>query len=111
MAIVRAYERAVKQGVCEANQFKIVMLGAEGAGKTSTVHSLLDKEFQSQQSPTVGAAADTHTADICNTFSVDRAFVCNWRMTELQHHLDEISVHYKHEMKQNMTKTLSSMPL
>ena len=108
-AVARAYEQAVKQGVCEANQFKIVMLGAEGAGKTSTVHSLLDMEFQPHQPSTIGA--DTHSADICNTFSVDRAFVCNWRTREFQHHLDEISVHYKHEMKQNMTETLSTIPL
>ena len=85
------------------------MLGAEGAGKTSTVHSLLDMDFQPHHPSTVGA--DTHTADICNTFSVDRTFVCSWRTRELQHHLDEISVHYKHEMKQNMTKTLSTIPL
>ena len=108
-AVARAYEQAVKHGVCEANQFKIVMLGAEGAGKTSTVHSLLDMEFQPHQPSTVGA--DTHSADICNDFSVDRAFVCSWRLRELQHHLDEISIHYKHEMKQDITKTLSTIPL
>ena len=103
-AVAMAYELAVKQGIREANQFKIVMLGAEGAGKTSTVQSLLDKKFQPHQPSTIGA--DTHTADICNTFTADRVFVCNWRPIEFQHHLDEISVHYKHELKQEMTKTL-----
>ena len=103
-AVAMAYELAVKQGIREANQFKIVMLGAEGAGKTSTVHSLLDKKFQPHQPSTIGA--DTHTGDICNTFTADRVFVCNWRPREFQHHLDEISVHYKHELKQEMTKTL-----
>ena len=64
--VAEAYEQAVKQGVRKANQFKIVMLGAEGAGKTCTVDSLLDKEFQPHQPSTVGA--DTHKAntDICN---------------------------------------------
>ena len=103
-AVAMAYELAVKQGIHEANQFKIVMLGAEGAGKTSTVHSLLDEKFQPHQPSTVGA--DTHTADICNTFTADRVFVCNWRPREFQRHLDEISVHYKHELKQEMSKTL-----
>ena len=104
-----AYEQAVKKGVHEANQFKIVMLGAEGAGKTCTVHSLLDKEFQPHQPSTVGA--DTHTADICNTFTADRILVCNWKTREFQHHLDDISVRHKHEMKQNITKTLRTQPL
>ena len=108
-AVVMAYKHAVKQGVHEANQFKIVMLGAEGAGKTSTVLSLLDKEFQPHQLSTVGA--DTHTANICNTFTADRIFVCNWKTREFQHHLDDITVRHKHEMKQNMTKTLSTKPL
>ena len=35
----------MKKGKCTSNKFKIVMLGAEGAGKTSTVHSLLGKNF------------------------------------------------------------------
>ena len=103
-SIAMAYEHAVKQGVREANQFKIVMIGAEGAGKTCTVHSLFDKDFQPLQPSTV--RADTHTADVCNTFIADCVFVCNWRPMEFQHHLDEISVHYKHEMKREMTKTL-----
>ena len=92
----------------EANQFKIVLLGAEGAGNTSTVHSLLDKEFQPLQPSTVGA--DTHTADICNTFTADRIFVCNWMTRKFQHHLDDVDIRHKHEMKQNMTKTLSTQP-
>ena len=85
------------------------MLGAEGAGKTSTVDSLLDKEFQPQQPSTVGT--DTHKADICNTFTVDRICVCSWRTRKFQHYLDEISIHYKYEMKKEMitiTKSLTS---
>ena len=45
----------MKRGKCTSNKFKIVMLCAEGAGKTSTVHSLLGKEFQPEQPSTVGA--------------------------------------------------------
>ena len=46
--IAMAYAIAVKKGMGVANQFKLVMLGAEGAGKTSTVKSLIDKDFQPQ---------------------------------------------------------------
>ena len=106
-AVAIAFEQAVKQGVREANQFKIVMLGAEGAGKTSTVFSLLDKDFQPHQPSTVGA--ETHKADICNSFTVDCICVYNWKTTkEFQHYLEEISIHYKYEMKQEMTTVLSS---
>ena len=105
--VAEAYEQAVKQGVREANQFKIVMLGAEGAGKTCTVDSLLDKEFQPHQPSTVGA--DTHKADICNNFTVDRICVCSWRTRKFQHYLNEISIHYKHEMKEKITTITESL--
>ena len=85
------------------------MLGAEGAGKTCTVHSLLDKDFQSQQPPTVGT--DTHEVDICNSFTADRICVYNWNATELKYHLEKISTHYNHEMKQEMTKALNKRSL
>ena len=39
------------------------MLGPEGAGKTSTVHSLVGKEFQPEQPSTVGAALNSCTID------------------------------------------------
>ena len=100
-----AYEQAVKQGVHEANQFKIVTLGAEGAGKTSTIHSLLDMEFQPHQPSTVGA--DTYRVK-CNTLTADRIFVCNWKTHEFQHHLNDISIRHKHEMKESMTVTLTT---
>ena len=105
--VAEAFEQAVKQGVREANQFKIVMLGAEGAGKTSTVNSLLDKEFHLDQPSTVGA--DTHKADICNTFTIDRICVCSWRTRKFQHYLDEICIHYKHEMKEENTTITESL--
>ena len=108
VVVALAYEQAVKQGVNEASQFKIVTLGAEGAGKTSTIHSLLDMEFQPDQPSTV--SADTHTVR-CNTFTADRIFVCNWRTKEFQHHLNDLSIRHKHEIKETMTKTLTTEPL
>ena len=107
--VAKAYECAVEQGVHNANQFKIVMLGAEGAGKTSTVDSLLDKEFQPHQPSTVGA--DTHKADVCNTFTIDRICVCSWSKRKFQHYLDEISIHYKHEMREEMTTITESLKI
>ena len=83
------------------------MLGPEGAGKTSTVLSLLGEDFQSGQPSTVGA--DIHKV---NSFTVDRICVYNWRTTkEFQLHLEEISTHYIHEMKEEMTQGLSSRSL
>ena len=43
--VIYAYLQAEKKGTRAANQLKLVMMGAEGAGKTSTVGSLLDKQF------------------------------------------------------------------
>ena len=37
-----AYRLAMKTGKRKSNQLKVVMLGAEGAGKTSSVQSLLN---------------------------------------------------------------------
>jgi len=52
---IAAYQAAALKGTHASNQFKIVMLGAEGAGKSSTVNTLLDEEFQPEQPVTVGA--------------------------------------------------------
>ena len=82
------------------------MLGPAEAGKTSTVLSLLGKDFQPDQPSTVGA--DTHRADI---FTVDRICVYNWRTTEFQHYLNEVFTHYIHEMKEEITQVLSKRSL
>lgn len=97
------YDKAAMQGVREANQFKIVMLGAEGAGKTCTVHSLLGKRFQPDQPSTVGA--DIHTS------KVDRICFYDWKEREFQDDLREISIHYKHEMIKVSSKVSKSQRL
>ena len=102
---VIAHRQAIK-GERKANQFKIVMLGAEGAGKTSTVASLLDKPFQPNQSSTVGA--DTFQVEIQNTLTVGRIFVSNWNEKEIQQQLREVSIHYRCEMKDCLTESLNS---
>ena len=100
-----AHRQAIK-GERKANQFKIVMLGAEGAGKTSTVASLLDKPFQPNQSSTVGV--DTFQVEIQNTLTVGRIFVSNWNEKEIQQQLKEVSIHYRCEIKDCMTESLNS---
>ena len=90
-----AYQEAMKRGKCASNKFKIIMLGAEGAGKTSTVHSLLDKEFQSEQPSTVGAAL--------NSCTINRIYATKWKQTELKHQLDQLPKQYNSEIQSYMS--------
>jgi len=90
--------RSALKGKGKANQFKIIMLGPEGAGKSCTVDSLLDKPFKHHPS-TVGA-------NIENTCTVGRKFVTNWKPKEIHEHLIEVSWHYKYEVKISMTEVI-----
>ena len=101
---VVAHRRAIK-GKRKANQFKIVMLGAEGAGKTSTVDSLLGKPFKPNQPSTVGA--QTHQVET-NNLTVGRVFVSNWNEKELQDQLKEVVIHHKCEVQNAMNETLDN---
>ena len=94
---VSAYQQAFKRGKKAANKFKIVMLGPEGAGKTSTVHSLLSKAFQYLQPSTVGADVNTCTAD--------RFFTAKWKQIEIQHQLENLPMQFKSSLKSFMLKT------
>ena len=91
------YKLAVTTGKHAANQFKLVMLGPEGGGKTSTVQSLLGKDFQPSQ-PTVGA-------DVSNSCTVDCHCAADWNGKELSQHLQDISIHYKHELQEAMLES------
>ena len=59
-----AYEAAMKEGSESSNQFKLVTLGAEGAGKTSSINTLLNLPFQPNQESTVGASVNKCTVDM-----------------------------------------------
>jgi len=74
-----------------ANKFKLVLLGAEGAGKTSTAASLLNKDFTPLQPSTIGA-------DV-NTCTVDRILVSKWNHTDIAHHLEKLPKLYRSEVK------------
>ena len=93
---VVAYQRALKKGKRRSNKFKIVLVGAEGAGKTSTAHSLLGKDFEPQQPSTVGAAVNTCTAD--------RFFTTKWKQITLDHQLKQLPNQFKQELKLCMSK-------
>jgi len=88
---VLAYQQALKKGQRKAQKFKIVMLGAEGAGKTSSVHSLLNKAFQQHQQSTVGAAVNRCTAE--------RIFAAKWKQVEIQHQLEHLPKQFKSKLK------------
>ena len=53
---MNAYREALKKGSRSSNQFKLVTLGAEGAGKTSTINTLMNEKFLPNQETTVGAS-------------------------------------------------------
>ena len=93
---VVAYQKALKKGKRHSNKFKIVLVGAEGAGKTSTAHSLLGKDFEPQQPSTVGAAVNTCTAD--------RFFATKWKQITLDHQLKQLPNQFKQELKSCMSK-------
>ena len=88
---VLAYQQALKIGKRSSNKFKIVLIGAEGAGKTSTGHSLLGEKFQQQQPSTVGADVNACTAD--------RFFATKWKKIPLEHQLKQLPEQFKHELK------------
>ena len=89
---------------CKANQFKLVMLGAEGAGKTSTVDFLLNKPFNPKQQSTVGA--ETQQV-VKNDMTVDRfhASSHSWKPLKIQEQQKEVDKHYEHEIKAFMNQS------
>ena len=91
-----AYQLAMKTGTRKSNQMKLVMLGAEGAGKTSSVHSLLDKKFSESQASTVGA-----NINYCLT---DRIFVSRWQQIEIVAQLENLPKIHKSNVKKLMPK-------
>jgi len=84
---------------CKANQFKLVMLGAEGAGKTSTVDFLLDKPFNPMQPSTV--SAETQQAFVKNDMTVDRFYASShsWKPLKIQEHQKEVDKLYASEIE------------
>ena len=86
----------MKTGKQKSNQFKLVMLGPEGSGKTSSVHALLDKQFYWDQVSTVGV-------DI-NHCLTDRIFASKWRQNQLEDQLNYLGNLHKMNAKKAMLK-------
>ena len=99
--MIYAYLQAEKKGTRAANQLKLVMMGAEGAGKTSTVGSLLDKQFQKNQESTIGAAV--------NRCIIDRIVVSKWKVLEMELQSQELPKLYKTEMKDRMSEITKNL--
>ena len=93
---VLSYEEALNSGERAANQFKLVLVGPEGAGKTSTVGSLLGKLFQPNQPTTIGA-------DL-NKCTVDHLLVSQWKETNVNEHVEGVTNQYNCEMKACMSQ-------
>ena len=86
-----AYEAAMKEGSQSSNQFKLVTLGAEGAGKTSSINTLLNLPFQPNQESTVGASVNSCTVDMHLTTS-------KWKKISATFQITEIPKRYKKEI-------------
>ena len=95
--IVAAYQAALKKGSQPSKQFKMVVLGAEGAGKTSTIDTLFDQPFQPDQPSTVGASVTA-----CKV-QVDRHLGCQWEKVTASFRIQQIPKHRKSELKAAMS--------
>ena len=93
---IMAYEAALKHGSECSNQFKLVTLGAEGAGKTSSINTLLNIPFQANQISTIGASV--------NSCSVDTHLVSSkWKKITALYRVTKIPKQYKREVKAAMS--------
>ena len=95
-----AYESAMREGSESSNQFKLVTLGAEGAGKTSSINTLLNLPFQSNQESTVGASVNSCTVDMHLTNS-------KWKEVTATFQIMKISKQYNKEI----IAAVSSVPV
>ena len=81
------------------------MLGPHGAGKTSTVHSLLGKEFQPHQPSTVGA----NVSYVSTTDTVNCMYTCDWELNKFHGYMEELTTQCNHELRQKMVKTIETL--
>ena len=94
--VIMAYEAALKEGSQSSNQFKLVTLGAEGAGKSSSVNTLLNLPFQPNQESTVGASV--------NSCSVDTYLASSkWQKITAAFQITQINKQHKSEVKAAMS--------
>jgi len=98
-----AYREALEEGSQPSNQFKLVTLGAEGAGKTSTINTLMGEKFQPHQKTTVGASI--------TSCKVSRSIVTSeWKKMTDTARAEEIPRQQQGEMKKAMKKAMKQNP-
>ena len=78
------------------------MLGPHGAGKTSTVRSLLGKQFRPDQRSTVGA----DISYVSTSDTVDCIYTCDWEVHEFHEYMEELATRCDHELKLKMIEIL-----
>ena len=97
MKTVAAYQAALKKGSQPSNQFKLVVLGAEAAGKTCTIDTLFDQPFQPDQPTTVGASVSK-----CKVH-VDRHLGYQWEKVTASFRILQIPKQRNSELKVAMS--------
>ena len=65
------YKRALSDKSAPATLIKMTFVGAEGAGKTSLIRTLLGKPFQSDEASTIGAYFTKAISSIINNSDID----------------------------------------
>ena len=98
MKVVASYQAAFKEGSQPCNQFKLVAVGAEGAGKTSTIDTLFNLPFQPDQQTTIGASVNE-----CKV-NVDRHLgSAKWEKVTASVRILEIPKQRRREIKASMS--------
>ena len=107
-----AYEAAMKEGSESSNQFKLVTLGAEGAGKTSSINTLLNLPFQPNQESTVGASVNSCTIDTHLASSKWKKITATFQITEIpkQYKREVKSAVYSKPIKPVMSSSIQDIP-
>ena len=98
MKTVASYQAALKEGSQPSNQFKLVAVGAEGAGKTSTIDTLFNLPFKPDQQTTIGASVNA-----CKV-NVDRHLgSAKWEKVTASVRILEIPKQCRRELKTSMS--------
>ena len=108
----RAFQKAMKSGKVEVYRGRIMLLGQEGAGKTSLKKSLLGLPFDPKEESTVGVEVDRSKCEL----EVDE--VQNWmpnkrkkgEMSELEEELARLIVKDLRETKVNDNDSTATYP-
>ena len=110
--VERAFQKAMKSGKVEVYRGRILLLGQEGAGKTSLKKSLLGLPFDPKEESTVGVEVDWSKCEL------EGDEVQNWmpskrkkgEMSELEEELARLIVKDLRETKANDSDSTATDP-